>query len=213
MMYILRDWMIKSMENQEKKQTWIKVFRGIENSWLWKEKPFSRGQAWIDLLLLAKFRDEKFMNRRGNLIDGKRGHVYRSVSSLAERWGWSRRKVDHFFNQLESDNMIKVNKKRASEETSIFIVNYGSYQVIGASKRTSQEQVRNKWSTSQEQVEHIYKNDKECIKNDKEKKEGPAALSSSPSQQDEEEGIDLFNMSDEEYEEMKRKIENGDIRI
>ena len=135
------------MEKQEKKESWIKVFRDIENSWLWEERPFSRGQAWVDLLLLAKFRDERFISRRGNLVDGKRGHVYRSISSLADRWGWSRKKVDHFFNQLESDNMIKVNKKRASEETSIFIVNYSKYQVIGTSKRTNEEQARNKSNT------------------------------------------------------------------
>ena len=60
------------MEKQEKKESWIKVFRNIENSWLWEERPFSRGQAWIDLLLLAKFRDESFISRRGNLIDGKK---------------------------------------------------------------------------------------------------------------------------------------------
>lgn len=98
------------MEKQEKKESWIKVFRNIEKSWLWEEKPFSKGQAWIDLLLLAKFRDESFISRRGNLVEGKRGNVYKSISSLADRWGWSRKKVDHFFNQLEADNMIKVNK-------------------------------------------------------------------------------------------------------
>lgn len=81
------------MEKQEKKESWIKVFRNIEKSWLWEERPFSRGQAWIDLLLLAKFRDGSFINRRGNLVDAKKGHVYRSISSLADRWGWSRKKA------------------------------------------------------------------------------------------------------------------------
>ena len=61
------------MEKQEKKESWIKVFRNIEKSWLWEERPFSRGQAWIDLLLLAKFRDGSFINRRGNLVDAKKG--------------------------------------------------------------------------------------------------------------------------------------------
>ena len=198
------------MEKQEKKESWIKVFRNIENSWLWEERPFSRGQAWIDLLLLAKFRDESFISRRGNLIDGKRGHVYRSIASLADRWGWSRIKVDHFFNQLEADNMIKVNKKRASEETSIFIVNYSKYQVIGTSKRTSEEQVRNKSGTSGEQVEHIYKNDKECNKNDKEIKKEPAAPFSDA---DDTEGIDLWGKDDDtvidSWEDWKKK--NGDL--
>ena len=182
------------MEKQEKRGSWIKVFRNIENSWIWEEKPFSRGQAWIDLLLLAKFRDESFFNRRGNRVDGKRGHVYKSISSLADRWGWSRKKVDHFFNQLEADNMIKVSKKRASEETSIFIVNYGKYQFIGASKRTSEEQVGNKSGTSEEQVEHIYKNNKE-YKNDKEIKKEPAAPLVEA--EDDTEGIDLWGEDDD----------------
>lgn len=198
------------MEKQEKRGSWIKVFRNIENSWIWEEKPFSRGQAWIDLLLLAKFRDESFFNRRGNRVDGKRGHVYKSISSLADRWGWSRKKVDHFFNQLEADNMIKVSKKRASEETSIFIVNYGKYQFIGASKRTSEEQVGNKSGTSEEQVEHIYKNNKE-YKNDKEIKKEPAAPLVEA--EDDTEGIDLWGEDDDtvihSWEDWKKR--NGNL--
>lgn len=182
------------MEKQEKKGSWIKVFRNIEKSWLWEEKPFSRGQAWIDLLLLAQFRDGSFINRRGNLVDAKKGHVHRSISSLADRWGWSRKKVDHFLNQLETENMIKVNKKRASEETSIFIVNYSKYQIFGTGKRTSEEQVRNKSGTSEEQVEHIYKNNKECNKNDKERKKEPAAPLFD--EDDDTEGIDLWEEGD-----------------
>ncbi len=201
------------MEKQEKKGSWIKVFRNIENSWLWEEKPFSRGQAWIDLLLLAKFRDESFFNRRGNRVDGKRGHVYKSISSLADRWGWSRKKVDHFFDQLVADNMIKVNKKRASEETSIFIVNYSKYQIIGTGKRTSEEQVGNKSGTSEEQVEHIYKNNKnnKDYKNDKEIKKEPAAPLVEA--EDDTEGIDLWGEDDDtvicSWEDWKKK--NGDL--
>lgn len=197
------------MEKQEKKGSWIKVFRNIEKSWLWEEKPFSRGQAWIDLLLLAKFRDESFFSRRGNLVDGKRGYVYKSISLLADRWGWSRKKVDHFFDQLAADNMIKVNKKRASEETSIFIVNYSKYQIIGTGKRTSEEQAGNKSGTSEEQVEHIYKNNKE-YKNDKEIKEEPAAPFSDANDT---EGIDLWGEDDDtvirSWEDWKKR--NGDL--
>lgn len=201
------------MEKQEKKGSWIKVFRNIENSWLWEEKPFSRGQAWIDLLLLAKFRDESFFSRRGNLVDGKRGYVYKSISSLADRWGWSRKKVDHFFDQLAADNMIKVNKKRASEETSIFIVNYSKYQIIGTGKRTSEEQAGDKSGTSEEQVEHIYKNNKNNkeYKNDKEIKKKPAAPLLD--EEDDTEGIDLWGEDDDtvirSWEDWKKR--NGDL--
>lgn len=46
-------------------------------------------QAWIDLILLAQHQVGTFTDRRGNLIDGKRGCVYRSERFLAETWGWS----------------------------------------------------------------------------------------------------------------------------
>ena len=38
---------------------WIKLHRSIQDSWLWKKYPFSEGQAWIDLLMLANYEDEK----------------------------------------------------------------------------------------------------------------------------------------------------------
>lgn len=156
------------MTSDEKKggAGWIKVSRTIQEHWVWDEKPFSKGQAWIDLLLLAKHSDEKFLDRRGNLIDGKRGYIYRSERFLAERWGWSRKKVACYLSQLMQDNMIEMVKKRASERTTIFIVNYEDFQGLGASKRASQEPVRNQSGTSQEPVRNIYKN----VKNDKNEK-------------------------------------------
>lgn len=64
------------MNNEDK--NWVKVNRTVQSHWVWMDKPFSRGQAWIDLILLAQHQDGTFTDRRGNLIDGKRGCVYRS---------------------------------------------------------------------------------------------------------------------------------------
>ena len=57
------------MTSDEKKggAGWIKVSRTIQEHWVWDEKPFSKGQAWIDLLLLAKHSDEKFWTGAGIL--------------------------------------------------------------------------------------------------------------------------------------------------
>lgn len=49
--------------------------------------------------------------------------------------------------------------------------------------------MRNKSGASEEQVKHIYKNDKECNKNDKERKKEPAAPLFD--EEDDTEGIDL----------------------
>ena len=38
---------------------WVKVHRDIQNCWIWEEKPFSRGQAFIDLILMVNHEDKK----------------------------------------------------------------------------------------------------------------------------------------------------------
>jgi len=37
---------------------WISVYRSIQGHWLWEDRPFARGQAWIDLLLQANYKDK-----------------------------------------------------------------------------------------------------------------------------------------------------------
>lgn len=39
---------------------WQKVYRDITKHWLWEDKPFSRGQAFIDLLLMVNHQDKKY---------------------------------------------------------------------------------------------------------------------------------------------------------
>ena len=59
---------------------WIKLHRSIQDNELWLSEPFTKAQAWIDLLLLAD------SENNGKY---KRGNVYRGKKWLAERWGWS----------------------------------------------------------------------------------------------------------------------------
>ncbi|WP_322020128.1 hypothetical protein [Clostridium butyricum] len=51
---------------------WQKIYRDIQDHWLWEDKPFSRGQAWIDLILLVNHEDNKTLID-GELIEVKRG--------------------------------------------------------------------------------------------------------------------------------------------
>lgn len=110
---------------------WIKIFREIQNNWVWDDKPFSKGQAWIDLLILAKRSDEKFMS--GNrMVHGKRGCIYKSILYLSDRWGWDRKKTRGFLSALEEDKMITL--KAAAHGTTIHIEKYDDYQGTGTSK-------------------------------------------------------------------------------
>lgn len=68
---------------------WIKLDRAIQDNWLWEDKPFDKGKAWIDLLMLANWKDNK-IPFKGEIVTCKRGDVNISITALAERWGWSR---------------------------------------------------------------------------------------------------------------------------
>ena len=104
---------------------WISLSRGIQDCYLWQEKPYSRGQAWVDLILLANHKDAKVI--LGNeLIDVKRGSFITSELKLMAKWGWGKEKLRAFLKILEADNMIV--KKSDHKKTTITIVNYSVYQ-------------------------------------------------------------------------------------
>lgn len=104
---------------------WVTINRSLMDNWLWKDKPFSKGQAWIDLIMLCNHEDKKVPH--GNkIITVKRGQHLTSLVKLADRWGWDRNKVSRFLNVLESDSML--NQKRTSKDTTVTLVNYDKYQ-------------------------------------------------------------------------------------
>ena len=128
------------------KQGWIALHREIQEHWMWKDKPFSKGQAWIDLLMLANHSDNKFL--LGNeLVEVKTGSFITSELKLMERWGWGNTKVRSFLNLLETDGMIK--KFSDKKKSVITIVNYSVYQ---GSQSTSKVQTKHKQRTNKVQA-------------------------------------------------------------
>lgn len=75
----------------------------LQNHWLWQDKPFAKGQAWIDLLLLA---DSESIFFRGTVYRLPKGHVVTSENELAKRWGWSRSKVRNLIQMLCAESML-----------------------------------------------------------------------------------------------------------
>lgn len=153
-----------------------KVYRDIRKNWIWEDKPFGRGQAFIDLLLMANYKDKKIMFN-GDLIEVKRGSRITSLRKLSEQWGWSTNKTKKFLEQLQRDKMITYisdNKK-----TLVTIENYSSYQDRDNTEETDKEQSRDTEETqkkikrnSEENQKKTNKKDKEYIKKDKEGEEG-----------------------------------------
>lgn len=113
---------------------WISIHRSLVNNWVWEDKPFDRGRAWIDLILMANWKDNKFL--LGNeLMMVERGSFITSELKLMDRWGWGKEKTRKFLKLLESDGMII--KKADRKKTTITIVNYSVYQPLSNINQTT----------------------------------------------------------------------------
>ena len=88
---------------------YVKCFRQLSDHRIWLAEPFTRGQAFWDLVMLANHKENSFMVR-GNLVTVKRGQVGRSEESWSKRWKWSRCKVRAFWSFLIQQNMIKIDR-------------------------------------------------------------------------------------------------------
>lgn len=115
------------------KKGFIKIDRKIQANWLWGEKPYSKGQAWIDMLLRANWADGR-IKHNGEFVAVKRGQLYKSEVELAKTWGWSRGKVRRFVNVLVHERMVV---QHTVQGISLFsICNFEKYQSDGTGNGT-----------------------------------------------------------------------------
>jgi hypothetical protein len=141
------------------KEGWIKLYRQIQDNPIWTSESFTRGQAWVDLILLANHEDG-YIYVRGNKIQVKRGQVGWSQKRLSQRWSWSRSKVRKFLKDLEEEQQIKQQKNNVS--SLITIIKYKDFQ----KKEQQSKQQRDSRETAEEQQRDTNKNEKNN-KNDK----------------------------------------------
>lgn len=104
---------------------WIKIHRQLREHALWRSEPFTRGQAWVDLLMLANWAPAH-VRIRGVLVELKRGELVGSYRFLSERWNWSKGKVERFLDELKSEKQIETQINNVSQV--ITITNYDRYQ-------------------------------------------------------------------------------------
>lgn len=105
--------------------SWIRLHRKIMDDPLYFAEPFTKMQAWIDLLLLANFAD-RVTFIRGNRVTIKRGQVAYSREWFSGRWRWSRGRVERFLSMLENDR--KIVQRKSHIISIVTIVNYDFYQ-------------------------------------------------------------------------------------
>ena len=141
---------------------WFKIHRQLLDSPFWTCEPFTRCQAWIDLIGLANHADN-FFYVRGIKVDIKRGQCGWSEVALAQRWKWSRTKLRKFLNDLEKEQQIGQQKGNVNQI--ITIINYDLYQQ--EEQQTGQQKDSKK--TAKRQQKDINKNE-DNNKNEENKK-------------------------------------------
>jgi len=127
-------------------QGYISIHRKIAENPIWKKKPFSYGQAWIDLILVANHKDNKIIFN-GEIITVARGSFITSQEKLKKKWGWKRNYFDNFISILKSNEMILA-QNRANQGTYVTICNYESYQNAQQTKGQTEGHTVNKRSTN-----------------------------------------------------------------
>lgn len=131
-----------------KSKGYVSLHREVMDHWLWEDKPFARGQAWIDLIMLASWKDEPFQSSKRQLVNAERGKIYKSIKMLSDRWGWSWDKTRAFLKLLEQDGMIQI--ETGTNGATITLVNYGKFQnQVGANR----ERIESKSRTNRERIE------------------------------------------------------------
>lgn len=116
-----------------------------------KDKPYSKIEAYIDIL---------------NMADESGGEFETTRRTLENRWGWSGRRVNSFLSELEERTMIepRMNQKR----TKIKPINTGFYDT----KRTKNEPRTNQKRTKENDELQAEKTQNQSIETEKEKPKG-----------------------------------------
>lgn len=107
---------------------WVGLYRSIKEHWIYPVDVFTKYEAWIDLLLMVNYSEQKvFTGSDMHLCNI--GETITSQQKLMNRWGWSKSKLIKFLKVLEKDSMIAY--KSDSKKTSIIVNNYEQYQDFG----------------------------------------------------------------------------------
>lgn len=96
---------------------WVVIYRSIMDNPLWEDKPFSRGQAWIDMILLASHKDTEFYFD-GDMVSIEKGQIITSKRKLGDRWGRSNLSSSPFTQYLA---LISLPNRIASSRSNLYI--------------------------------------------------------------------------------------------
>jgi hypothetical protein len=145
---------------------WFKLWRKLGDSDLWLSEKFTRGQAWVDLLMLSNHKPG-FIRKRGVKVDIDRGQLGWSEVRLAERWKWSRGKARRFLSELASGNDPYIVQQKTKITTLITIRNFNTYQSSSTTNETTDSTTDSTIDGHQTDIKQYSNKNVKNVKNEK----------------------------------------------
>ena len=142
---------------------YVKIHRELMDDPVWTSEKYTRGQAWLHLIMLANS-NPGYVRKRGTRINLSRGSVGYSIKELSRIFNWSESKTRRFRDELESDGKITVDKTNVS--CTITLMNYDFWQGNDWQTRRINERT-NGAQTNAQTTRKWYPNNKEKKKNRK----------------------------------------------
>jgi uncharacterized protein YvpB len=149
---------------------WVKLYRKTQKSDMYKNLNSVQRDVMINCLMLANHKENKW-EWNGEIFEAEPGQFITSLSSLKEVCAKdvSIQNIRTALKKLERWDFLT--NKSTKTGRLITIVNWGKYQGLDCevNKDNNKEVTKNQQSTNKELTTN--KNDKECLKNDKNDKE------------------------------------------
>ena len=122
--------------------TFITIPRSLFDDDAFPPEPYSRREAYIDLIQKACYEPKK-LPYKGCVIELQRGQLAISVRTLAARWGWSKSKVETVLNEFAREE--RIGRKSDGVMSIISILNYDAFQKpMDTNQDTNQDTNRDK---------------------------------------------------------------------
>ena len=139
-------------------QGYIRLFRKIQESRHWPDKNFSKFEAFIDLLFLARFKDTtiKRTDKHGP-YELSYGDALVSERFLAKRWEWSTKKVRTWLNLCLEDGTIMF-KERSTKRSIVHLANMQVYAEWRRTERSAKDSTEEAQKTHSGSAQEAKKN-------------------------------------------------------
>jgi|GEM_PF-2926007 hypothetical protein len=90
---------------------YYQMARGWMDNGLFPAEPFTEREAWMWLIEQAAWRPTR-AKIKGTMVPLERGQLSVAVRFMADKWQWSKSRVDRFLKRLAAENMIKIEAKK-----------------------------------------------------------------------------------------------------